>query len=207
MLVKKANHSGKATIYYHDIGDYLNREEKLDIVRKMCSIENPAMQWQTLTPNEHNDWVNHRNDKFGEFISLSPEKKFEAKTESVFTTYAIGVATNRDTWVYNFSKEKVKRQIEEMIDFYNEQTKAYEEASSTNSNIKIEDFINTDETKISWTVNLKRDIKKGTIIHKDGEILKGMYRPFSTQHLYFDKHFIERPGLSKNFSLLLIWII
>lgn len=35
----------KATIQYHDIGDYLNREEKLSIVKKFQSISN--MEWRT----------------------------------------------------------------------------------------------------------------------------------------------------------------
>ncbi|MDR0940401.1 MAG: hypothetical protein LBN29_13845 [Mediterranea sp.] len=69
----------KATIYYHDIGDYLSREEKLEILRKMGSIENPAMQWEVLHPNEHHDWINQRNEGFGEFIPLAPEKKMMGK--------------------------------------------------------------------------------------------------------------------------------
>ena len=71
----------KAKIYYRDIGDYLSREEKLEIIRKIGSVDSPDMQWQTLEPNEHNDWINHRNDKFGDFIPLEPEKKFDAKTK------------------------------------------------------------------------------------------------------------------------------
>jgi len=35
----------KAKILYHDIGDYLSREEKLAIIKKNRSIAN--MQWQT----------------------------------------------------------------------------------------------------------------------------------------------------------------
>ena len=71
----------KAKIYYRDIGDYLSREEKLEIVKKLGSVANPDMLWQELTPNEHNDWINHRNDKFGEFIPLAPEKKFDTRTQ------------------------------------------------------------------------------------------------------------------------------
>jgi len=32
LLVKKPNNNEKARIYYHDIGDYLSREEKLKII-------------------------------------------------------------------------------------------------------------------------------------------------------------------------------
>jgi predicted helicase len=189
----------KAKIYYRDIGDYLSREEKLDIVRKMKSLDNPAMQWQILTPNEHNDWINLRNDKFSELIPLAPEKKFDGETQSIFTTYAIGIATNRDAWVYNFSKEKIKRQIGEMIDFYNDQSKAYKNELLSNSNIEIEDFIDTDEQKISWTRALRNSAKKGIILDKKNDYRAGIYRPFCSQYLYFDDALIESPGLSRVF--------
>lgn len=41
VLVKKSEHKRNAVIHYHDIGDYLTREEKLSIVAKMGSILNP----------------------------------------------------------------------------------------------------------------------------------------------------------------------
>ena len=187
----------KAKIYYRDIGDYLSRDEKLEIVHKLGSIDNPDMQWQTLTPNEHNDWINHRNDKFGEFIPLAPDKKFDAKTKAVFTTYSLGVSTNRDSWVYNYSRCKVEKQMSEMIAFYNSQTKAYQEEVKKNPQIKVEDFIDADSTKISWTVNLKKDLERGDKISlSEGKLVDSIYRPFSIQSLYYSKNFIERPGLS-----------
>ena len=63
----------KAKIYYHDIGDYLSRDEKLAIVKKNRSIAN--MQWQVLAPNEHGDWLNQRNDAFSSFIPLGTREK------------------------------------------------------------------------------------------------------------------------------------
>lgn len=38
VLVKKPGHTGKALIQYHDIGDYLSREEKLAIIAEASSI-------------------------------------------------------------------------------------------------------------------------------------------------------------------------
>ncbi|MBO4231197.1 MAG: DEAD/DEAH box helicase, partial [Bacteroidales bacterium] len=39
----------KATIFYHDIGDYLTREQKLKIIRGFKSIE--TIEWDHLSPN------------------------------------------------------------------------------------------------------------------------------------------------------------
>ena len=185
----------KAKIYYHDIGDYLSREEKLSIVKKFGSIVNVPMQ--ELTPNEHGDWIAMRNESFDTFIPMAPEKKFDLTTQTVFNTYAIGVATNRDAWVYNFSKKAVSDNMKRLIEFYNEQTEKFQEEKIKNPLIEIEDFIDTNATKISWTRALRKDSEKKTIHQlKTNEIRQGIYRPFTRQNLYFDKPFIESPGLS-----------
>lgn len=64
----------KAKIYYYDIGDYLSREDKLRIIKQFGSIE--RIPWTILQPNEHGDWINHRNEMFKLFMPIEPEKKF-----------------------------------------------------------------------------------------------------------------------------------
>lgn len=197
ILVKKPKASDEAArIYYHDIGDYLSREEKLNILHNMGDISNPLMQWVTITPNEHGDWLNKRSEQFKLYTPLEPEKKFNLKAKSVFNTYAIGLASNRDTWVYNFSKQAVEKNMAAMIDFYNQQQQAYQKAVKSNPDLSVEDFIDTDPTKISWTVNLKKDIERKIPHTYKDDIRYSMYRPFSKQRLYYDKPFIERIGLS-----------
>jgi predicted helicase len=197
LLVKKPAHTGKADIYYYEVDDYLSREEKLSLVKKLGSVGNPQMPWQKLHPNEHGDWINHRNDRFSEFISLAPDKKFDGKAKAFFTTYAVGVATGRDSWVYNFSRSKVTENMERMILFYNEQTQAYQDAKRENPNLKVEDFIETDEKKIAWTRALRNDVQKGLALSLQNDYRICSYRPFTKQYLYFDESFIESPGLSR----------
>ena len=97
LLVKNPNvRTEKATIYYHDIGDYLNREEKLKIVSDFKSFANPNLPIKTLAPNEHGDWLTERNAAFENFIHLAPEKKFDSRAKSFFTLNSLGVFTNRD---------------------------------------------------------------------------------------------------------------
>lgn len=184
----------KAKIHYHDIGDYLSREDKLRIIKQFGSME--RIPWTILEPNEHGDWINHRNEMFKLFIPIEPEKKFAKGQKSFFETYAIGVATNRDAWVYNSSRQRLEQNILSMIDFYNRQRETYKDAVKGEKNLSVESFINTDDTKISWTVNLKKDIERN-IEHKYvSDIRDSAYRPFFKQRLYFDKPFIERIGLS-----------
>jgi predicted helicase len=186
----------KAEIFYKDIGDYLSREEKLRIVNEDKSILNLALRMARIKPNEHGDWINKRNSKFDEFIPLEPEKKFDNKAQSFFFTYAIGVSTNRDAWVYNFSEAALKNNMKKMINFYNEQRKLIEYEKNKNKKINIDDCLDTNPHKISWTRSLKNDVNNN-IVHKfkDVEIIQSFYRPFTKEYLYYDKPFIESPGL------------
>lgn len=190
ILVKKPNSNEKAKIYYHDIGDYLSREDKLRIVKSFDSIANPAMNWKVLEPNEHGDWLNKRNEAFNSFIPIEPAKKFDMKSHTFFDTYAIGVATNRDAWVYGYSKERVESKMKSMIGFYNEQRQDLAQKQIIE--------LSGDETKISWTVNLKKSAEKNEkLAYDDSQFIISQYRPFNKQVLYYHKPFIERAGIWK----------
>src|SRR5690554_5733517 len=87
LLVKNPHtKTNKATIHYHDIGDYLSREEKLSIVSKFKSFSNPDMDWKKLNPNDHGDWLNQRNDIFESFIPIG-DKKGDAIKKSFFVPF------------------------------------------------------------------------------------------------------------------------
>ena len=62
--------AGGGAISYHDIGDYLSRDEKLAAVAE-ASIEN--LPWQRITPNEHHDWLNQRDRRYDRLIALASE--------------------------------------------------------------------------------------------------------------------------------------
>jgi len=55
LMVKNPEKTGHHKLFYHDIGDYLSREEKLQIVQELGSVQN--VDWQELQPNDEGDWV------------------------------------------------------------------------------------------------------------------------------------------------------
>jgi len=190
LLVKKPKtKTQKATIHYHDIGDYLSREEKLDIIHKFHSINNADLKWKQLKPNEHGDWLNQRNDLFETFIEIGSKKKIK---EQFFTTNSNGVVTSRDAWVYNYSKAALKQNMENTVAFYNQQLRDFSEESSKNSKLKVEQFIDTDPKNISWSRALKQALNglKSRAFKEDAIVL-GAYRPFMKQHFYFERDFNE----------------
>ena len=64
-----------------------------------------------------------------------------------------------------------------------------------NHSIGIETY-SEDKTKISWTRGLRNDLSKGLKYDFDeAEFVTTTYRPFTKQHLYYHRPFIECPGL------------
>lgn len=185
---------GKAEIYYRDIGDYLKREEKLAILKKIGSLKN--LPWQVLTPDAFGDWLSKRNDVFEGMIELAPEKKFSLNCESFFVLNVIGISTNRDAWVYGYSQSKLHARIGEMIHFYNSLVDSFRISKLSNEAEDDELVFLNDPRQVSWSSNLKALYLKGKRLELQPNcIVESMYRPFTKQNLYLEKDLIERPGL------------
>jgi predicted helicase len=184
----------KATIRYYDIGDYLDREQKLKIIKNLKTFESPDIALTTLAPNEHGDWLNLRNDSFNNFLPIEAEKKFDHSSKSFFVTHSLGIATSRDAWVYNFSIDRIKDNMKATIAFYNEQRLSYLKASSENTKIDFDSFISNNPERISWNDSLKKLCSKNVeleFLEKFKQ--RAVYRPFCNTNLYFDSNFIQRP--------------
>ena len=185
--------NGKAQIYYHDIGDYLSRKEKLQIIQNFGDISNPLMQWVAITPNEHGDWLNKRSGQFKNYIPIAPEKKFKKGNKSFFDGNSLGTATNRDAWVYNFSLTRLQHNIEGTIHHYNEQRVLIAKG-------EIQDPIK-DSTKGNWTRDWLNQVQKNKPFFENKQEYRiALYRPFTYVNSYFDDDLNqERYQLSKLF--------
>jgi predicted helicase len=180
-------------IYFHDIGDYLSREEKLEKIASFESVSGIA-KWQVVMPDTHGDWLKQRDDSFGEFIVLGDKKTNAIK---LFENFSLGVVTNRDAWAYNSSRNKLKYNMGGMIDFYNAEVDRFNQAhpglDRKAREAVLSDFIETNPERISWTVNLKQELAKNRIFEfQDGAVVTSLYRPFTKQWMYFDRIFNER---------------
>ncbi|MEX2410008.1 MAG: type ISP restriction/modification enzyme [Candidatus Paceibacterota bacterium] len=201
LLVKNIKERNKkASIHYKDIGDYLSREGKLAIVSKFKTVANPGLKWKQLEPNAEGDWLNQRNDVFVTFIPMAPEKKFDSKATSYFIVNSLGLNSNRDSWVYNSSKNAVKENISRMVQFYNEQVSDYKLQKKENAKLKATDFICSDSMKISWSSSLIPNLEKGNYaVYDEGKIITSLYRPFFKQNLYYGDKMLHRRGQFNDF--------
>ncbi len=196
VLVKNPDAAQHGQIYFHDIGDYLTREEKLEKISVFASIEGitEAEGWRHITPDQHGDWLNQRDDRFGEYIALG-DKKGDGLT--LFENFSLGVVTARDAWCYNASKAGVAANMTRMIDFYNREVDRFESAYAgldrRERAAKVDEgFIDADPSQISWSRGLKQELVKGRQFAFGAEFLTpSLYRPFSKQWLYFNRRLNE----------------
>lgn len=194
-LVKNPAKKGqKAVIHYHDIGDYLTREQKLKLVKDFRSISSQKLEWQIITPNDKADWINQRDGVFDNLIPL-----FDKKGVSVFNHNGPAVATGRDVWVNNFSNSQLDDNINYLINNYNVQCHKFQTIKSQEKALSVESFIDTDTTKVSWTRSLKNFLSRGTLLKFERErLMECSYRPFCVTNLYYSPSLIESPGQCKD---------
>ena len=179
ILIKSKKASGlQGVIHYHDIGDYLSREEKLKIVEEFHDVTN--VPWLILSPDRHNDWINQRNREFDAFVPLEPDKKFDTTSQSFFIIHSSGLKTGRDAWAVDFSRQTVANSMEKTIAYYNDQLEKHN---------GVPQEVESDRRKISWNRSLLGHFKRkqNMVFHAD-EIVEYAYRPFVRQYCYFDKY-------------------
>ena len=181
MLVKNTNSAEHGVIHYCDIGDYLTREDKFTILKDAVK-EDP--QWQILNEDEHGDWLNKRDSSFDGFIPMGLVNKPDKMPDGLFKMYSLGVATNRDAWVWNMSLLKLQDNVRTLIDNTNNAMKELQNNSNQ---------LPQDTTKYSWSRRVQDYAKKGTYIpYVPEHCVQGMYRPFTKSWLYFDSFMNER---------------
>ena len=190
----------KATINYHDIGDYLTREQKLGMVKQFKSVSSRSLEWQIIEPTAKYDWINQRDGVFDSLIPLEPEKKFDLSARSFFTMNSNGAKTQRDSWSYNSSSAVVETTAKTSIDFYNTTRIAL-----ANGEISGPDY---NSTKLSWTRAVTDDLKSGKIYDfTEAEIRPAMYRPFFRQNLLWYRPLVEAVSKKAQPLLFLMYMV
>ncbi len=207
IAIRNPAHSGPATIRYRDIGDYLSREEKLEIVAD-GSLE--SIDWRKITPNEAGDWVHQRSAAFETFTPLSA--KDSGRVGAIFTALSRGLETGRDAWVYAASKGALRDQVTSTSQTYERLRSEFADDAAQRSIARPSEadaraFIEAspeqraDPRRISWSRSLRQYLARGTeVTFAPSHIAVGSYRPFERRWVYYDRYLNhERSQLPKFF--------
>jgi predicted helicase len=172
LLVKNPSTKKSGKIHFHDIGDYLSREDKLGIVARFGSISGIAEAdgWQTIEPDQSGNWLNQGELGFEQFVPMPDSDKTGA---GLFPTYSAGMKTNRDLWCYDSSKAGLASRMQKSISFFNSLDQAYTPRG--------------DETSFKWCQKTLADLSSGKkYTFEESKLRLAHYRPFTRQWLYMD---------------------
>jgi predicted helicase len=159
---------------YHRVPESWRGEEKL------AWLGQGKTEWAPLKPDRRHTW-------------LVPENAQEYETLTSLTqicdTYSLGIATNRDDYVYSFEITRLSERSRGFIEVYNQAVDVLRRRGAKGSTGFAFD---TSDKRIKWT----RQVKSGAVRLKYSDfdstrIRQCLYRPFAAKWVYFDRFWNE----------------
>ena len=197
LFVRNPDKSGNCELHYYDIGDYLDRAEKLAIIRGFQSLNgiHREKKWKRIQPNDSHDWINKRDPAFESFLPFGDKKSVTEK--NVFENYSAGLQSNRDDWVYGYSHRSLAENMGRMTEVYNAQVAAFAKLATGKQKHELaklaESFIETDSRKIKWSSSLLQDlVRLKRAWFSTDSVRTSVYRPYCKQWVYHHEQFNHR---------------
>ena len=188
-FIKKAQpKSEPAEVWLYHVDDYLKAREKQSLLTQFGDYTQVPMK--QVTPDSKHTWLTEGSRaEFEDFLPMGREEVKKGKAEpvdAIFKTYSLGVVTNRDAWACNFDARVLTENLTRMMDFYNAEVGRWERR--IDRDIIVNDFVNTDKTKIKWTRSLLSKLRNGRrAAFSPEKVRTAHYRPFTKLNLYFDR--------------------
>ena len=192
-IKRRDNANSQAEIFYARVDEFWRKEDKYRYLDSKQHCRN--IEWKPIKPDRRYTWLTEGlHAEFETFIPMGTQKAKRARDDTedvVFRHYGRGVATSRDAWAYNFNRNALAENMSRMIDTYNEQVFKWGHRGNRDANV--DDFVISDDVKISWSESLKRNLQRGkTTDFSQEKVRASLYRPFTKSNLYFDRMMIER---------------
>ena len=150
------------------------------------------IDFESITPDMRNDWLNQPDSDFGRLIPLANRRTKFAKNrdeeDALFGVYSVGISTNRDEWVYDFDHEKLLEKVGYFTQVYEDDLERFSaEEPDANS---IGGWVNR---SIKWTTELEQHlVRQNHIQFAEKHIVPALYRPFLPKSCYYAPLIIHR---------------
>ena len=184
---QKGNLSESPRIFYYRTDDLSNKQQKFDLLAECQHIGN--LPWQPIQPDTRHTWLTEGlHTEFETFIPMGSKEAKAAKgvvEDVIFQSYSTGILTGRDAWVYNFHRDILAQNMTRTIGTYNAEVARWGQRTDRDANL--DNFVVSDDEKIKWSRNLKRELKRNKIAeYAEHKVKNSLYRPFTKSNLFFD---------------------
>jgi predicted helicase len=189
-LQKDMDAKRKAKIYFHAVRGDWRKEQKNSFLETKGDVE--GIKWQKLTPDGKGNWItNETDEEFASFLPLgSKDAKAGVSVPVIFREYSLGVSTNRDTVVYDFSAKRLARRVEQFAEDYNAELHRWQRKGRPRD---LDNFVSYE--KVKWSRDLKLKLEREVeIAFGIGHIREALYRPFTKLSLYTKNPVVDREG-------------
>jgi len=196
VAVRKSKDADRG-IYYHRVPEFWRKEEKLHLLAVKSSVNGlpkasksgkSVEGWSSLKPDTQYTWLTPENaQSFSAFHPLgtrATKSSLDPNSEAIFKAYTRGIATCRDSVVYDFSENSLQGRVKEFIDNYNAEVDRWKRSATNESHV--DDFVRYE--KIKWSRDLKLDLSRGNHAeYSTKKFRSALYRPFTKRILFFDR--------------------
>ena len=185
-----AGHEG-CRILYHDIGDYLTRERKLEILREAGSLTG-VDGWQEIEPDRHDDWIGQRDEAFETFYPVGTKEAKAGRADgAVFKLFSNGYKTSRDAYLYNFSLEACADNARRVVENYRSAMRDWSQAGAEPDDVDA--IAERHSSHVRWDAQLKDNLRREKqVAFSADNIWTTQYRPFVKQRCYVDYMLVNR---------------
>jgi predicted helicase len=177
MVKRQGSNKTACKIFYACRPEFDTAEAKLKF---LAETEFSEINFEHIIPDKNHNWINQTDNDFDTLIPIVDKDVKGGKAEqAVFKLFSRGIATQRDEWVYDLSKETLVDKMKFFVEVYQNHFE----------NQKQEGFSHL----IKWDEDLRSYFKRGIKKQFDEQSVQlSLYRPFYKEYLYFDKHFNGR---------------
>ncbi len=200
-FVKNKKYKDNKIFYLNLRDENFLKEDYFNILDNLRETKNDFNEFNWIEGNLENgifvfsEASRNKSVKYNSFIPL-----FNKEGACVFHSKTPGVKTDRDEWVYNFSKEKLIEKIKLTINFYNSEVDRLQTYILNNKTKKedldIDNFVTYHSGNIKWSAGLKAQLLRfNKTEFSENKIVTSFFRPFVKKFLYYDKILIDRPSV------------
>ena len=186
-LVKKQAESGQCRIFYARRPEMELARDKLQFLRTTKFAE---VRFEAINPDERHNWLHLDKGDWNELIPVaSKEAKRGAEQvepKAIFQLHSLGVATNRDEWVYDLDRKTLTDKVCFFLETYNQQLVDLKGVSLSDIDARV-------SYTIKWSEALKRNLVQHRELAFDSNLIVGLtYRPFFRVLYYSEKNLSDR---------------